>query len=115
MSVRVVFAKQSVFHAPIGVVTAWEERGSCLNIFRTINHDRILETFRNYDAKDLLRSRHGMEERGSCFNIFRMTNRGRNSETFTNCDAKDLLRKTTNRCRILENFTNYEAKDLLRK
>ncbi|KAF7835085.1 uncharacterized protein G2W53_009944 [Senna tora] len=55
MSVRIVFANRSVFHAPIGVVMAWEERGSCLNIFRTINHDRISETFRNYDAKDLLR------------------------------------------------------------
>ncbi|KAF7835068.1 uncharacterized protein G2W53_009932 [Senna tora] len=34
---------------------AWEERGSCLNIFRTKNRGRISETFMNYDAKDLLR------------------------------------------------------------
>ncbi|KAF7835445.1 uncharacterized protein G2W53_010304 [Senna tora] len=33
---------------------AWEERGSCLNIFRTTNRGRISETFTNYDAKDLL-------------------------------------------------------------
>ncbi|KAF7832074.1 uncharacterized protein G2W53_014407 [Senna tora] len=54
-SVRVVFANQSGFDAPIGVVLAWEERGSCLNIFRMTNRDRILETFMNYEAKDLLR------------------------------------------------------------
>ncbi|KAF7835168.1 uncharacterized protein G2W53_010027 [Senna tora] len=34
---------------------AWEERGSCLNIFRTTNRGRISETFMNYDAKHLLR------------------------------------------------------------
>ncbi|KAF7839085.1 uncharacterized protein G2W53_007567 [Senna tora] len=54
-SVRVMFANRSGFDAPIGVVLAWEERGSCLNIFRTTNHDRISETFTNYEAKDLLR------------------------------------------------------------
>ncbi|KAF7812647.1 uncharacterized protein G2W53_033623 [Senna tora] len=53
--VRVVFANRSGFDAPIGVVFAWEERGSCLNIFRRKNHDRISETFTNYEAKDLLR------------------------------------------------------------
>ncbi|KAF7834940.1 uncharacterized protein G2W53_009799 [Senna tora] len=53
-SVRVVFANRSGFHAPIGVVLAWEERGSCLNIFRTTNRGRISETFTNYEAKDLL-------------------------------------------------------------
>ncbi|KAF7820782.1 uncharacterized protein G2W53_026237 [Senna tora] len=53
-SVRVVFANQSGFDAPIGVVLAWEERGSCLNIFRTIHRGRISETFTNYEAKDLL-------------------------------------------------------------
>ncbi|KAF7820976.1 uncharacterized protein G2W53_026431 [Senna tora] len=37
------------------IVMAWEERGSCLNIFRTRNCGRILETFMNYEAKDLLR------------------------------------------------------------
>ncbi|KAF7835101.1 uncharacterized protein G2W53_009960 [Senna tora] len=40
-SVRVVFANGSGFDAPIGVVLAWEERGSCLNIFRTRNRGRI--------------------------------------------------------------------------
>ncbi|KAF7834965.1 uncharacterized protein G2W53_009824 [Senna tora] len=54
-SVRVVFANRSGFDAPIGVVLAWEERGSCLNIFRTKNHGQISETFMNYEAKDLLR------------------------------------------------------------
>ncbi|KAF7821049.1 uncharacterized protein G2W53_026504 [Senna tora] len=41
--------------ARIGVVMAWEERGSCLNIFRRRNPDLISETFTNYDGKDLLR------------------------------------------------------------
>ncbi|KAF7820781.1 uncharacterized protein G2W53_026236 [Senna tora] len=53
-SVSLVFSNRSGFDAPIGVVLAWEERGSCLNIFRTTNHGRILETFTNYEAKDLL-------------------------------------------------------------
>ncbi|KAF7812695.1 uncharacterized protein G2W53_033671 [Senna tora] len=53
-SVRVVFANRSGFDAPIGVVLAWEERGSCLNIFRTTNRGRISEIFTNYEAKDLL-------------------------------------------------------------
>ncbi|KAF7831963.1 uncharacterized protein G2W53_014296 [Senna tora] len=180
-SFRIVLANRSDFHAPIGVVLAWQERGSCLNIFRTKNRSRILETFTNYEAKDLLRNesntsvrvvfanRSGFdapiavdmawEERGSCINIFRTTNRGLISETFTNYEAKDLLRKqktrcasesntsvrvvhanqsgfdapigvdmaweepgscvnifwTTKRCRISETFTNYEAKDLLHK
>ncbi|KAF7835089.1 uncharacterized protein G2W53_009948 [Senna tora] len=34
---------------------AWEERGSCLNIFRMRNRGRISETFTNYEAKHLLR------------------------------------------------------------
>ncbi|KAF7835099.1 uncharacterized protein G2W53_009958 [Senna tora] len=121
-SVLVVFANGSGFDAPIGVVLAWEERGSCLNIFRTTNRGRISETFTNYEAKDLLRkqktycasesnkslrvvfpNRSGFdaligvvlswEERGSCLNIFRTTNRGQISETVTNYEAKDLLRK----------------------
>ncbi|KAF7834730.1 uncharacterized protein G2W53_009589 [Senna tora] len=49
------FANRSGFDAPIGVVLAWEERGSCLNIFRTTNRS-ISETFTNYEAKDLLRN-----------------------------------------------------------
>ncbi|KAF7812652.1 uncharacterized protein G2W53_033628 [Senna tora] len=101
-SFRVVFANRSGFDAPIGVVLAWEERGSPLNIFRTTNRGRISETFTNYEAKDFV-AQSGFdapigvvlawEERGSCLNIFRMTNRGRISETFTNYEAKDLLRK----------------------
>ncbi|KAF7812682.1 uncharacterized protein G2W53_033658 [Senna tora] len=109
------FANRTGFDAPIGVVLAWEERGSCLNIFRMTNLDRISETFTNYEAKDLLRNesntsvrvvfvnRTGFdapigvvlawEERGSCLNIFRTTNLGRISETFTIYEAKDLLRK----------------------
>ncbi|KAF7821019.1 uncharacterized protein G2W53_026474 [Senna tora] len=53
-SVRVVFANPSGFDAPIGVFKEWEERGSCLNIFRTKNHGQIPEKFTNYEAKDLL-------------------------------------------------------------
>ncbi|KAF7835431.1 uncharacterized protein G2W53_010290 [Senna tora] len=37
------------------VAMAWEERGSCRNIFQTTNLGRISETFTNYDAKHLLR------------------------------------------------------------
>ncbi|KAF7812655.1 uncharacterized protein G2W53_033631 [Senna tora] len=122
-SVRDVYSNRSGFDAPIGVFLAWEERGSCLNIFRTINRGRISETFTNYEPKDLLRKNlHELrgkrlvaqvsqtrrfangfdspigvvlawEERGSCLNIFRMKNRGWISETFTNYEAKDLLRK----------------------
>ncbi|KAF7812648.1 uncharacterized protein G2W53_033624 [Senna tora] len=59
-SVRVVFTNRSGFDAPIGVVLAWEERGSCLDLFRMTNRRRISETFTNYEAKDLLRNRLGM-------------------------------------------------------
>ncbi|KAF7802626.1 uncharacterized protein G2W53_041737 [Senna tora] len=115
-SVRVVFVNRIGFDAPIAVFMAWELRGSCLNIFRTTNLDRISNTFMNYEAKDLLRNesntsvrvvfanRSGFdtpigvvlawEERGSCLKIFRTTNRGQISETFTNYEAKDLLRKS---------------------
>ncbi|KAF7802622.1 uncharacterized protein G2W53_041733 [Senna tora] len=97
--VRVVFANQRGFDAPIGVVLPWEELGSCLNIFRMTNRSRISETFTNYEAKDMLRNESNMsvcvvfanrsgfdapigivlvrEKRGSCLNIFRMTNRSR--------------------------------------
>ncbi|KAF7800603.1 uncharacterized protein G2W53_044972 [Senna tora] len=117
-SVRVVFANGSGFDAPIGVVLAWEVRGSCLNIFWKTNRGQISVTFMNYEANDSLRNesntsvrvvfanRSGFdapigvvlawEERGSCLNIFRMTNRGRISETFTNYEAKDLLRSESN-------------------
>ncbi|KAF7812651.1 uncharacterized protein G2W53_033627 [Senna tora] len=109
------FANRSGFDAPIGVVFAWWERGSSLNIFRRRNRDRISETFTNYEAKDLLHNesntsirivfanRSGFnapigvffawEERGSCLNIFRTTNRGLISETLTNYEEKDSLRK----------------------
>ncbi|KAF7835464.1 uncharacterized protein G2W53_010323 [Senna tora] len=50
------FANQRGYDAPIGVVLAWEERGSCLNVFRTTNRGRISETFTNYEAKDLYRN-----------------------------------------------------------
>ncbi|KAF7802547.1 uncharacterized protein G2W53_041658 [Senna tora] len=40
-SIRVVFAKRSGFDVPIGVFIAWEELGSCLNIFRTKNRGWI--------------------------------------------------------------------------
>ncbi|KAF7835440.1 uncharacterized protein G2W53_010299 [Senna tora] len=52
MSVPVVFANRSGSN---GVVMALEERGSCLNIFRTTNRGRISESFMNYDEKVLLR------------------------------------------------------------
>ncbi|KAF7835018.1 uncharacterized protein G2W53_009877 [Senna tora] len=48
----------SGFDGPIGVFMAWEERGSCVNIFQTRNRGRISETIMNYDAKVLLR-KHG--------------------------------------------------------
>ncbi|KAF7802113.1 uncharacterized protein G2W53_041224 [Senna tora] len=34
---------------------AWKERGSCLNIFQMRNPGRILETFKKYELKVLLR------------------------------------------------------------
>ncbi|KAF7839082.1 DUF11 domain-containing protein [Senna tora] len=115
-SVRVGFANRSGFDAPIGVVLAWEERGSCLNILWMTNRGRISETFTNYEAKDMLRiesntsicvgyaNRSGFdapmrvvlawEERGSCLNILWTTNHARISKTFTNYEAKDLLHKS---------------------
>ncbi|KAF7802623.1 uncharacterized protein G2W53_041734 [Senna tora] len=73
-SIRVVFANRSGFDAPIGVLLAWEERGSCLNIYQITN--RVVMAW---------------EERGSCLNLFQTKNHGRISETFTNYEAKDLL------------------------
>ncbi|KAF7802837.1 uncharacterized protein G2W53_041948 [Senna tora] len=124
-SVRIVFANRSGFDAPIGVDMAWEDRGSCLYIYRSTNHGRISETFTNYEAKVLMPKQKtfcasesntsvrvvfanhsgfdaqigvmmAWEERGSCLNIFRMTNRGRISKIFTNYEAKDLLRNESN-------------------
>ncbi|KAF7832398.1 uncharacterized protein G2W53_014731 [Senna tora] len=60
MLVPVVFAKPSGFEARIGVFMAREEGGSCLNIIRMRNRGWILETFMNYEAKAMWRSRHGM-------------------------------------------------------
>ncbi|KAF7831959.1 uncharacterized protein G2W53_014292 [Senna tora] len=120
-SVYVVFANHGGFDAPIGVVLALEERGSCLNVFHTTNRGWISETFTNYEAKDLLRSesntlvrvvfenRNGFdapigvvlawEERGSCLNLFRTANRGRISETYTNYEEKYLSRKNLHELR----------------
>ncbi|KAF7820991.1 uncharacterized protein G2W53_026446 [Senna tora] len=142
-SIRFVFANRSGFDAPIGVVMAWEERGSCLIIFRRTNQGRITETFTNYEAKNLLHKVVMLwEERGSCINIFQRRYRSRISETrrftmylrtgvvlmLSGFDAPigvimaweergsglNIFRMT-NRGRISENFMNYEAKDLLRK
>ncbi|KAF7800572.1 uncharacterized protein G2W53_044989 [Senna tora] len=32
---------------------AWEQRGSCFNIFQMRNRGQISKTFTNYEAKDL--------------------------------------------------------------
>ncbi|KAF7820775.1 uncharacterized protein G2W53_026230 [Senna tora] len=88
-SVRVVFANRSGFDAPIGVILAREERGSCPNIFRTTNHVVLAR-----------------EERGSRLNIFRTTNRDRISETFTNNEAKDLL------CKSMDQVLTYSGRKI---
>ncbi|KAF7832086.1 uncharacterized protein G2W53_014419 [Senna tora] len=97
-SVRVVFANQSGFDAPIGVVLPWEERGSCFNIFRTTNRVRVVFANQSGFVAPI-----GVvlewEELGSCLNKFRTTNRGRIYETFTNYEAKDLLRKSLHKLR----------------
>ncbi|KAF7802121.1 uncharacterized protein G2W53_041232 [Senna tora] len=54
-SIRVVFAKPSKFVARIGVFMASKERGSCLNIFRMRNSDRMSEMFTKHESKVLLR------------------------------------------------------------
>ncbi|KAF7834953.1 uncharacterized protein G2W53_009812 [Senna tora] len=92
-SVRVVFVNRSGFDAPIGVVLAWEERGSCRIIFWTTNRCGISETLTNYEAKDSLRK--------SVDRV--LTYSGRqiavgSQETFTNYEAKDSLRKQNTRC-----------------
>ncbi|KAF7835139.1 uncharacterized protein G2W53_009998 [Senna tora] len=128
-SVPVVFANRSGFDAPIGVVLAWEERRSCLNIFRTTNHGRISETFTNYEAKDLLR-KNLHELRGKRLVCASESNTSVRV-VFANQSGFDApigvvlaweergsclnIFRTTNRGRISETFTNYEAKDLLRK
>ncbi|KAF7814706.1 uncharacterized protein G2W53_028675 [Senna tora] len=114
-SVRVVFANRSGFDAPIGVVLAWEEHGSCLKysgrqiVARSQKPSRITRqktccaSESNTSVRVVFANQSGfdapigvvltLEERGSCLNIFRTTNRGRISETFTNYEANDLLRK----------------------
>ncbi|KAF7835100.1 uncharacterized protein G2W53_009959 [Senna tora] len=124
-SVRVVFANRYGFDAPIGVVLAWEERGSCLNIFWTTNHGQISETFTNYEAKDLLR-KNLHELRGK--RVVAQVSQTRRFASGSGFDAPirvvlawddrgSCLKifRTTNRGRISETFTNYKAKDLLRK
>ncbi|KAF7834902.1 uncharacterized protein G2W53_009761 [Senna tora] len=124
-SVRVVFANGSGSDAPIGVVLAWEERGSCLNIFRTTNRGRISETFTNYEAKDLLR-KNLHELRGKRFVAqVSQTRRFANGSGFDAPIGVVLaweergsylnIFRTINRGRISETFKNYEAKDLLHK
>ncbi|KAF7812704.1 uncharacterized protein G2W53_033680 [Senna tora] len=132
------FANQSGFDAPIGVVSAWEERGSCLNIFWMTNPGWISETFTNYEAKDLLRKR-VKQERGSK-KLSRITRQKTCCASESNTSIRVVLGnrsgfdapigvlwiwqergsclnkfRTTNRGRISETFTNYEAKELLRK
>ncbi|KAF7821056.1 uncharacterized protein G2W53_026511 [Senna tora] len=74
---------------------AWEERGSCLNIFRQRNRGRSVRVV--FSKQSGIDARIGVfmawDVLGSCLTIFRKTNRGRISETFTNYEAKDLLRK----------------------
>ncbi|KAF7821050.1 uncharacterized protein G2W53_026505 [Senna tora] len=70
-SVRVVIAKPSGIDARIEVVMAWEERGSCLNLFHPSGIDARIGVVMAW------------EERGSCLNIFRWRNRDRITETFT--------------------------------
>ncbi|KAF7834931.1 uncharacterized protein G2W53_009790 [Senna tora] len=124
-SLRVVFANGSGFDAPIGVVLAWEERGSCLNLFRTTKYGRISETFTNYEAKDLLRK--NLHELGGKRLVAQVSQTCR----FTNGSGFDApigivlaweergsclnIFRTKNRGRISETFTNYEAKYSLRK
>ncbi|KAF7835040.1 uncharacterized protein G2W53_009899 [Senna tora] len=130
-SVRVVFANRSGFDAPIGVVLAWEERGSCLNMFRMTNRSRISETFINYEAQDLLRKSHKpsriTRQKTCCTSESNTSVR----VVFPNQSGFDApigvflaweergsclnIFRTTNHDRISETFTNYEAKDLLRK
>ncbi|KAF7839202.1 uncharacterized protein G2W53_007684 [Senna tora] len=121
-SVRVVFANRSGFDVPIGVVMAREERGSCLNIFRTKNHGRFSETFMNYEAKDLLRNRHGME--GAWIMSYNISDDKSLSDlrNLHELSGKRLVAQERgsslnifqmkNCGRIIETFTNYEAKDL---
>ncbi|KAF7814725.1 uncharacterized protein G2W53_028694 [Senna tora] len=128
-SVRVVLANRSGFDAPIGVVLAWEERGSSLNIFWTINRGWISKTFENYNAKELLR-KNLQELRGKRL-VAQVSQARRFGLYFANQSGFDApigvvlaweergsclnIFRMINRGRISEIFMNYEAKDLLRK
>ncbi|KAF7831960.1 uncharacterized protein G2W53_014293 [Senna tora] len=133
-SVRVVFANRSGFDAPIGVVLAWEERGSCLNIFRTKNRGGISENFTNYEAKDLLRNAGGSQkpsritrqkfccasESNTSVRVVFANRSGFDAPigvvlAWEECGSCLNIFRTTNRRWISKTFTNYEAKDLLRK
>ncbi|KAF7834889.1 uncharacterized protein G2W53_009748 [Senna tora] len=136
-SVRVVFANGSGFDAPIGVVLAWEERGSCLSTFWMTNCGRISEMFTNYEAKDLLRKRQIAFGSQKPSRITRQkTCCASESNTsvqvvFANGSGFDApigvvsaweergsclnIFQMTNCGRISKTFTNYKAKDLLRK
>ncbi|KAF7822533.1 uncharacterized protein G2W53_020677 [Senna tora] len=135
-SVLIVFANGSGFDAPIGVVLAWEERGSCLNIFRKTNRGWISETFTNYEAKDLLLKQIAVESQKPSRITRQKTCCASESNTsvrvvFPNGSGFDApigvvlaweergsclnIFRTRNHGRISETFTNYEAKDLLRK
>ncbi|KAF7834986.1 uncharacterized protein G2W53_009845 [Senna tora] len=119
------FANRSGFDAPIGVVLAWEERGSCLNIFQMTNRCKISKTFTNYEAKDLLRQNlhelRGKRHVAQVSQTRRFANRiGIDApiEVVLAWEERGSclnIFRTTNRCRISETFTNYDAKDMLRK
>ncbi|KAF7821060.1 uncharacterized protein G2W53_026515 [Senna tora] len=130
MSVRVVFANRSGFDTPIGVVMAWEERGSCLNIFWRRNRVRISETFTNSKAIHSLRKVVLMLQLESSWHgrsvDHVLTYFGRQIESGFDAliglvmaweERRSCLNlfQTKNRGRISETFMNYEAKHLLRK
>ncbi|KAF7839212.1 uncharacterized protein G2W53_007694 [Senna tora] len=128
--VRVVFANQSGFDAPIRVVMAWEDRGLCVNIFRMINHGRISETFTNYEAKALLRKNlHKLRGKRLVaqvsetrwFALYLRTGLDLMSQLESSWHAWEErgsclnILRMKNRGRISKTFTNYEAKDWFRK
>ncbi|KAF7835463.1 uncharacterized protein G2W53_010322 [Senna tora] len=115
-SVRDVLTNQSGFDASIGLVWSWEERGSCLNIFRTTSRGRISETFTNYEAKDLLRKwvnkrRFALYLRIGVVLMLQLESspHGRSVDHVSATYSDDKSRSD------LRTFTNYEAKDLLRR
>ncbi|KAF7823831.1 uncharacterized protein G2W53_021975 [Senna tora] len=130
MSVRVVFVNRSGFDAGIGVFKAWEEHGSCLNIFQMTNRGWISENFTNYGAKNLL-GKNLQELRGkiliaqdypkklefdksekevkSHFEVFE-------HNEYVESVVDHVLTYSGRKIAIgSQTFTNYEAKDLLHK